>query len=65
MAIEVTVEYEETYVKKGEPLRVQAPDATAIRMLDVRGVGDEMRYQYVIVWENGEVADEVSDDGAE
>lgn len=51
---QIVIEYEETYRPKDKPLEVSAPSAECVRVLDVTQVADEYRYQYLVIWDNGD-----------
>lgn len=53
----IRVEFEETYVDIGKPLEITAQAHENVRLMDVIQVGDQLRYRYAIIWENGD-ADE-------
>lgn len=50
----IRVEFEETYVDIGTPLEITAEAHENVRLMDVAQVGNQLRYRYAVIWENGD-----------
>ena len=48
------IEFEETHVPKDQPLEVVAEDVEYIQLFEIIPVGQELRYRYAVIWENGD-----------
>jgi hypothetical protein len=54
MTKQFKIEFEEEHVPKGQPLEVSAESVDHIKLFDVIPVGQETRFRYAVIWENGD-----------
>lgn len=47
----ITIEYREDHVRGGDvaTYKTKAPSGVRVQVLEVRQIGDEMRYSYVVI----------------